>query len=109
MAYSKEGNVFRPTLDGGSPKYWEQQWEGFKRIKAYREALVFAEKEKTLSAYEKTDPHTDAIAAHPGAVRILKAWGITVKRSFPDSEPVVLNKQGVYARSKDISLFGRNK
>ena len=109
MTFSKEGNVFRPVLDGGSPKYWEQQREGIKRIKEYREALVHAEQGGTLSAYENIDPHTDAVAAHPGAVRILKAWGITVKRNSPDGEPVVLNKQGVYALSKDIPIFEGKK
>jgi hypothetical protein len=109
MANDKEGKIFRPGLDGSSPNYWQQQREGFKRINEYREALVLAEQEKTLALYEKTDPKLDAVASHPGAVRILKAWGIIVQRPNWESQPVILNKSGSYAKASEIPVFGKGK
>jgi hypothetical protein len=109
MAYSKEGNVFTPVIDGGSEKYWQEQREGFKRITKYREALALAEKEKTHSRYEQTDQILEAVTAHPGAVRILGAWRLRVRRRYWDSYPVLLNKNGCYAQTRDIPVFGTGK
>jgi hypothetical protein len=105
MAYVKEGNVFRPILDGGSPKYWEQQREGFQRIAEWRDAVALAEKECSHVLYEKADELMAAVVASPGAVRILGAHKLRVHRPYWNSWPVILGKNG-YATAREIPIFG---
>jgi hypothetical protein len=109
MAYSKEGSIYKLVSVHGSEKYWQEQREGFKRITKYREALALAEKEKTHSGYEKADQKLEAVTAHPGAVRILGAWRLRVHRPYWDSYAVLLNKNGCYAQTRDIPVFGTGK
>src|SRR4051794_24050814 len=110
-------------IDGGSDTYWRQQREGFRLINAYQRRKAIAEGSPTYygSSYnaegevdgitENTNPWDRAheaaeqVAIHPGARRIIRAWGLKIKTT-KDGYEYVVNKNGRYPNANEIPVFG---
>jgi hypothetical protein len=98
--------VIRKSIDGGSANYWREQREGFVKVDRPHAAYVGAEQDGNIDAMDAAIIES---AFHPGAVRILRAFGLEVRRSHWDSYPVILNKQELYAQSWDIPVFSKER
>jgi len=97
--------VIRKSVDGGSAKYWQEQREGFVKVRRLREAFEQAERDWR---YDLMDEAIIEASSHPGAVRILTAWGQTFKRTYWDSYPALVNKEGLYTKAREIPVFGKD-
>ena len=92
-------------IDGGSKTYWQEQREGFARIDRFRQAKQDFERGRE-GIIPLSNAHDEA-ATHRGAVRILRANGLQVEKPTPESQPVILDRRGVYVQSKEIPVFGK--
>jgi hypothetical protein len=98
------GTVIRRQVDGGSKQYWREQREGFVKVTRLHEAFVLAEQNGWV---DRMDAALIESASHPGAVRILRAFGLRMSRPYFDSYPALLNEKGRYATAREIPVFGK--
>jgi len=98
------GKVIRRQVDGGSKQYWQEQREGFMKVTRLHDAFVLAEQNGWV---DRMDAAIIESASHPGAVRILGAWGLRMSRPYFDSYPALVNKKGLYAKAHEIPVFGK--
>jgi len=93
--------VIRRLVDGGSANCWREQREGFVKVNRLHDAYVAAEKNWW---YHVMNEAIFEATSHPGAVRILQAWGLSVRRLHWDGYPEILKREH-YAQSWDIPVF----
>jgi hypothetical protein len=110
----------------GTEQYWKMRKDAFTSIRVYQNTLQRAEPSPSYSAsgydadgdpvgitenlgpWDAAERDMAALTANPLAVETLQAHGLKIKQHSPDWL-VILNKEGVYAQSWEIPIFGGAK